>query len=120
MNVVYVSHPYGGEQKNKAKVDVIVRALQTVHPEFCFVNPVHAIRPPYGRTDYVQGLKYCVALLERCDAIVMCGNWRESRGCVAEYFVALSKGIQVLLGSDELAGEGFDEALCYARGEEFE
>ena len=120
MDVVYVSHPYGGEQKNEAKVDVIVRALQTVNPDACFVRPVHVIRAPYGRTDYVQGLEYCLALLDRCNAIIMCGNWQESRGCVSEYVVAKRKGIPVWTGEEMLLGEGFDEALAYARGEEFE
>ena len=119
MDVVYVSHPYGGEQKNEAKADVIVRALQTANPDACFVSPVHAIRAPYSRTDYVQGLEYCLALLDRCNAIIMCGNWQESRGCVAEYVVAKGKGIPVWTGEEMLLGEGFDEALAYARGEEF-
>ena len=29
MKIYYVSHPYGGKQKNEAKADEIVRALQT-------------------------------------------------------------------------------------------
>ena len=120
MDVLYVSHPYGGKQENEAKADAIVRALQISHPDVCFVSPVHAIRAPYSRTDYVQGLEYCLALLALCNGIVMCGNWQESRGCVAEYFAAKMKYLPVYTGEEMLNGEGFDEALAYARGEEFE
>ena len=120
MDVIYVSHPYGGEQINEAKADVITRALQTAHPSSCFVSPIHAIRAPYNRIDYVQGLEYCLALLNRCSAIVMCGKWQESRGCVAEYVVAKREGMLIYTGEEMLNGEGFDEALAYARGEEFE
>lgn len=119
MDILYVSHPYGGKQENEVKVDVIVRALQVAHPEFCFVSPVHAIRCPYNRTDYIQGLDYCLELLRRCDGIVMCGNWQDSRGCVAEYVVNDIQGKPAYIAEVMLNGEGDDEALAYARGEEF-
>ena len=119
MKIYYVSHPYGGKQENEAKADVIVRALQTEYPDVCFVSPVHAIRCPYNRTDYIQGLDYCLELLRRCDGIVMCGKWQESIGCVTEFMLAreIDKDIDHAVGM--LDGTGWDEALAYARGEEF-
>ena len=91
MKIYYVSHPYGGKQKNEAKADEIVRALQTEYPDICFVSPVHAIRCPYSKTDYIQGLDYCLELLRRCDGIVMCGKWQESIGCVSDLKKAKAK-----------------------------
>ena len=120
MNLVYVSHPYGGKQENEVKADVIVRALQIVYPTVCFVSPIHAIRCLYSRTDYIQGLDYCLELLWRCDGIVMCGNWQESIGCVTEFMLAREQNKGIDYAVDMLDGAGFDEALAYARGEEYE
>ena len=119
MKIYYVSHPYGGKQKNEAKADVIVQALQAEYPDVCFVSPVHAIRCPYSKTDYIQGLDYCLELLRRCDGIVMCGNWQGSIGCVSEFILARELCKDVKTADELLVGTGWDEAFAYARGEEF-
>ena len=119
MKIYYVSHPYGGKQKNEAKADVIVQAVQTEYPDICFISPVHAIRCPYSKTDYILGLDYCLELLRRCDGIVMCGKWQESIGCVSEYMLAREICKDVKTADKMLVGTGWDEALAYARGEEF-
>lgn len=120
MQMIYVSHPYGGDATNAKKVDVIVRALQaqseTEDSQIVFVSPIHAIRCDYHGTDYIKGLSYCIRLLKSCDAILMTGNWRESTGCVSEYFTALALGIDVI----EQIHVDNPEAQAYIEGGTFD
>lgn len=96
-----------------------VQALQTEYPDVCFVSPMHAIRCPYSKTDYILGLDYCLEMLRRCDGIVMCGKWKESIGCVSEYMLARELCKDVKTADEMLVGTEWNEALAYARGEEF-
>ena len=38
----------------------------------------------------------CMLLLEACDAIIMCGDWKQSEGCKMELQAAKANGLEVL------------------------
>lgn len=58
-----------------------------------FISPIHQLGFLYDQISYVDGLKKCLALLERCDAVIFSGDWQHSRGCMAEYAYALANRI---------------------------
>ncbi len=85
METIYISHPYSGdEDKNREETRRIASDLAKEFPNILFINPLdamqHTIELPY---DVV--LKQCIELLDRCDAILMTGDWKTSKGCVVEY-----------------------------------
>lgn len=92
-NVVYISHPYSGIQANKDKITAIVKELQSEHPDWLIVSPVHAFSVFYKDVDYYKGLNMCLWLLERCDEMYVYGNWRNSIGCNAEIEYCKQRGI---------------------------
>jgi len=47
----------------------------------------------------------CLTILKRCDAVILCGNWKKSMGCMQEYSAAYVLGIPVF----ELNEEGIKE-----------
>lgn len=102
MKLIYVAHPYGGKKENEVAADVITRMLQKRFPEQCFVSPIHGIREidiydeNTTEDEYLAGMRRCITLLSRCDAIVLTGDWKKSRGCCLEFFIAQCKGIPVL------------------------
>lgn len=54
------------------------------------------------KREYIEGqllLKDCLEVLQRCNALILCGNWRESRGCNQEY-AADGKGNMVPVHRD--------------------
>lgn len=83
-NVVYISHPYHGNESNKDKIESIVKRLQANHPNWLIVSPVHAFSVFYKDIEYNKGLNMCLWLLEKCDEMYVYGDWRNSIGCNAE------------------------------------
>ena len=80
MKLIYVAHPYGGKKENEVAADVITRMLQKRFPEQCFVSPIHGIREidiydeNTTEEEYLAGMRRCITLLSRCDAIVLTGD----------------------------------------------
>lgn len=109
MKVYYVAHPYGGSKTNEKKADKIIRSLCAVYTADCFISPIHGIRIPYRPETYVDDLEYCIALLRKCDGIVMAGDWQNSKGCMVEYFLAKELGKDIMF-ADKLLGHGLTDA----------
>lgn len=63
--LLYIAHPYGGDEKNKERVQTYLK------------------------------MKDCLEVLQRCNALILCGNWRESRGCNQEYAAAYVMDMQI-------------------------
>jgi hypothetical protein len=82
--LVYVSHPFSGLEDNKQKVEAIVRDLVASHPEDVFISPIHALGYLYHDVSYETGLEMCMSLLNRCDKMLVFGDYAKSRGCTAE------------------------------------
>lgn len=98
MKLVYVSHPFtGNEWNNRLDARETCADLKEEHPDWCLVDPLGAFSwLDYVKLDYEDALKMCIAVLERCDAIYLCMGWEGSKGCVAEWRAAKNKGLEVI------------------------
>ena len=90
---IYISHPYGGNKKNKDKIEDIIKELVKEDPSHTYISPVHCFGFMYNDFSYEQGLEMCLNLLEMCDKMYVFGKWKDSRGCTAEVLFAEQKGI---------------------------
>jgi hypothetical protein len=88
MLVMYCSHPYLGDPEEKADAEQKVLALKARCPSVLWLSPLHAILRPYRHDDFATDIRPCLALLKRCDGIIMLNglkkDWSQSRGCMAE------------------------------------
>ena len=110
MKLVYISHPYTGEEtKNRREAEQIAAGLTQMHPGILFVNPLNAMRHhKKAKTEYEEVLAQCLALLAKCDGVVMTGKWKDSRGCRREREYAKEKQIPVW---DSVEDFGRDEVM---------
>lgn len=99
--MIYVSHPYGGLEENKLRIEEIIRELQRLYPEEIFVSPVHCFGFLYDIVDYECGLNMCLELLCRCDSMLVFGNYMTSTGCKAEVKFAVDKDIPYAIVSEQ-------------------
>lgn len=86
--LVYISHPYGGKEENKQKVEEIVSNLVKQNSGITYISPIHALDYLYHDVSYEAGLEMCLNLLEKCDKMLVFGDWKNSRGCTAEVLFA--------------------------------
>lgn len=86
--LVYISHPFSGLEENKLKIENIIRTLTLSYPDNTYVSPVHCFGFLYNDVSYENGLEFCLNLLEKCDKMMVFGDWRSSRGCTAEILFA--------------------------------
>ena len=98
MKMVYVSHPFSGnEWNNRLDARVTCAQLKEEHQDWCIVDPLGMFAwLDYVKISYEDALKMCIAVLERCDAIYLCQGWNDSRGCRKEREAAKSKGLEVI------------------------
>ena len=92
MRAIYISHPYtGNEDRNRAESIWITAKLARKHPDILFVNPLSAMyHVMTAKLDYDTVMEQCVALLRKCDGMILTGDWEESRGCNIEMRIACS------------------------------
>lgn len=93
--MIYVAHPYGGKEANKQSVDTIMRELIQKDRSRIYFSPIHNFGMLYFDTEYEKGLNICLDVLDKCDVLVLCGNWRQSKGCIGEYAFAKAKNIKI-------------------------
>ena len=94
--LVYVSHPYGGKESNRKKIDVIMGDLVLNDTSHDYISPIHNFGYVYLTGDeYQRGLDICLGLLSHCDVLVLCDSWETSRGCKGECDHALKMGMPV-------------------------
>jgi len=98
--IVYVSHPYGGNQENKLKIEHIIRTLSIEKPFDTFVSPVHCFGFMYNDVAYNVGIRYCLDLLDRCDMMLVFGDYMNSKGCRLEIEHAKEQGIPFRIYGD--------------------
>jgi len=102
MEMVYISHPYtGDEEKNMENARQIRERLQYDNPDDCYICPVGMFGDKED-PDYCRTLARCMELESRCDTVVFCDGWEESTGCRAEMAVAIMLGLKI----DYLEQEG--------------
>lgn len=106
--IIYVGGQYGGQEENKQLIEKAVRYLiskQNPHVG-AYISPVHCFGYLYEETEYIEGLNYCLSLLDRCDECILLSNWTESTGAKIEYGYCKGKGIPVrILDINEFAWE---------------
>lgn len=96
MNKIYVAHPYDGLQENKIKVENIIKSIIDNGSRECFISPIHAFEFLYTHLDYIKGMNHCLELLKTCDALMLCGDWQNSKGCTMEYAYAKAGGMTII------------------------
>lgn len=119
MKLVYVAHPYGSDEKNAQAVKQIIEDLtEGNHPllvspmvtalhtsdgipstellQAVYVSPIHQQGFMYEGTPYLAGLQKCLELLRRCDVLLLCGDWQNSKGCLAEFGFAMARKMPIV------------------------
>ena len=119
MKLVYIAHPYGGKPENAKAVERIIEDLTAGnHPllgnpiiialhasngipsiellQAVYVSPIHQQGFMYEGTPYLAGLQKCLELLRRCDVLLLCGDWQNSKGCLAEFGFATARKMPIV------------------------
>lgn len=81
---IYVSHPYGGLEENKEKVEKIILEEMKRHPDHLFLSPISAFGFKGQEISYEAGLAECLWLLAQADEAWVYGDYENSRGCRTE------------------------------------
>ena len=95
MKTIYVAHPYGGDEENKQKVEEIIKRLVKDNPGNLYISPIHCTGFYYHDVTYEKGMEYCFKLLDMCDTLLLCGDWKKSTGCCMEYGYAVATGKEI-------------------------
>ena len=82
--VIYISHPFNNNPKNKQRVERIIELLEKTFPENLFISAIHAFGHEYARLPYERGIAECLWLLDKCDEVWVFGNYSNSQGCMTE------------------------------------
>lgn len=111
----YLAHPYAPLNR---RAEIFVEAIKAENVEgagdmayeimqkytnLTIISPLHAYSFLEGKElKETEILKYDFRLLSRCDILILSGNWRNSKGCMAEYGYAKAKGIRIYAYRDGL------------------
>ncbi|MFA6661456.1 MAG: DUF4406 domain-containing protein [Bacilli bacterium] len=95
MKKIYVAHPYGGKDENRIDVEKIVLQLTAENPNILYISPIHATGYLYNVLSYDDGMRYCYALLDCCDELLLCNGWQDSKGCSLEEEYAMRNDISI-------------------------
>lgn len=108
MKMVYVSHPFtGNEEKNREEARKITSRFAYNYPDIVFINPLDAMcAQEEAGLDYEDILSQTVELMNRCDIVMMTGNWGKSAGCQVELQVAVEKRKYIC------TDENLDKVVC--------
>lgn len=101
MRVIYLAHPYGGDERNVEDAKQLVRRLVKEFPGRVFLSPLQATGFYYNDIPYIQGMEHCLTMLSRCDELWLCKGWQDSKGCCMEYAFAKAKGIPIIEVADD-------------------
>lgn len=95
MKVIYVAGPF--RAKNSWQMEQNIRLAEEVALKLWGLGA--AVICPHANTRFFQGyypdgvwLLGDLEILDRCDGIVLCGDWQRSAGSVAEHAYAVTKG----------------------------
>lgn len=100
--VAYMAHPYGGKAENIEKACDMAEKLADLHPRMAIINPLDNFRylAYFGERDILEREKQ---VLERCDVLIMTGDWRTSPGCMGEASFAYAHNIPIIEPDKESA-----------------
>lgn len=93
--VAYMAHPYGGKAENIEKACDMAEKLADLHPHMAIINPLDNFRhlEYFGERDILAREKQ---VLERCDVLIMTGDWKKSPGCMGEFSFAYNRDIPII------------------------
>lgn len=92
-SVVYVAHPYGGDRENIKRVEWYLKEIQKENQNCALFSPLHNwAYEKYDMENPMPEMKRCLEILKKCDSLILCGDWRKSKGCLQEYAAALVLG----------------------------
>lgn len=128
--LVYVAHPCGGliRKKRKECRQIIKMLTKNLGEKYVFISPILNFGHMYYDVDYICGIVTCIDLLQRCNILLLTGDWKNSKGCLCEYGAARAMQMPVsemknYCFSDYIAGLNFVEINALqpgAHGEKFE
>lgn len=100
--VAYMAHPYGGKKVNIEKACDMAEKLADLHPRMAIINPLDNFRylAYFGERDILEREKQ---VLERCDVLIMTGDWKASPGCMGEFSFAYNHDIPIIEPDEESA-----------------
>lgn len=95
---VFISGKISGDERYREKFgEAEAKLAETGHS---VMNPARlAAYPGFGWEDYMH---VCRAMQDRCDAILMLGDWQESRGAKIEHDRAISLMQSVYYSMDDI------------------
>jgi len=96
MKRIYVAHPFQGKPENLEAIGDICR--QVVAFGHMPISPVHSLSFMCDEVPEERevALSLCRKLVSFCDEVWLCGDWRNSEGCLQELEVAKQHGVRVL------------------------
>lgn len=128
--LVYVAHPCGGLiRKNRKECRQIIKMLtKNLGEKYVFISPILNFGHMYYDVDYICGIETCIDLLQRCNILLLTGDWKNSKGCLCEYGAARAMQMPVsemknYCFSDYISGLNFVEINALhlgAHGQKFE
>ena len=101
---IYLSHPYGGKEKNIHKAGEYAKTLIQIsrimkREAITILSPIHNFTwlsyHAKETAEYEKDIKSCLVLLKRTDTLVLCGPWEQSFGCRLEYLYALKLNLPI-------------------------
>jgi hypothetical protein len=98
---IYFAHPLGGHptktmEENLLSIEKHVIHIVKRYPYFCPLVPTHNTGFIYNLISYDLGINMCFKMLEMADIIVLCGDWKNSKGCQMEKLFANKIGVKVI------------------------
>lgn len=93
---VMISQPMNGrsEEEIKKEREEIIERFKKMHIEV--IETLFTEEPPKGCNEAVYYLGKSISAMKDIDAIYMCDEWRQARGCKIEHEVARQYGIKIL------------------------
>lgn len=98
--LIYCAHKYGGDEKNKARVETFIKRLQKNNLENTYISPIHTFGFMYHHLSYDEGMDLCLSLLSKCDAL--CVLSEESEGVKREIDFAIKNRIQIFFAKETI------------------
>ena len=94
--VGYFSHPYSGNVPVNMAL-VTIRSFYLYNHGLKIISPLLMTHPVADAKVYEKWLELDLALIDRCDYMILGGNWSKSDGCVTEAHRAQERGIPIYL-----------------------
>ena len=100
LGLVYLAHPYKGKKENANKAREIEKEIYAWismnSSDATIMSGIHAFcHFPYEKESFKTGIDRCLMLLNKCDCLILSGDWQSSKGCCAEYAFATAKEIPI-------------------------